>query len=234
MESRSFVPMRSNEQRAGQFIKTGSFQGLCNQQGDSTYFTEEQQNRDNDGRIHHANQQIIWNIFQNNQGYMCNGERRFFNQLGKPYSTTSSSNTTALMHNQESQKGSCSNSTDHSTEIARPTIIQKTSKNYRIDDQTGLLRATIDSWIQYEEETMVFPTRRNLHTQELIKVKNDELKSKTLKIVQKIDVFKVDTQGELNPEGVMQPGEKMFWFLQENHGQNPGVFQRIAETWHEQ
>ncbi|KAA6387301.1 MAG: hypothetical protein EZS28_017173 [Streblomastix strix] len=37
--------------------------------------------------------------------------------------------------------------------------------------------------------------------QEIIKVKNDELQSKTLKIVQNIDVSKVDTQGELNPEG---------------------------------
>ncbi|KAA6387164.1 MAG: hypothetical protein EZS28_017309, partial [Streblomastix strix] len=36
----------------------------------------------------------------------------------------------------------------------------------------------------------------------IIKVKNDELQNKTLKIVQNIDVTKVDMWGELNPEGL--------------------------------
>ncbi|KAA6357424.1 MAG: hypothetical protein EZS28_047048 [Streblomastix strix] len=92
----------------------------------------------------------------------------FFCQLGKPYYTISPDKTIASTPDQEIQRGSCSNSSDHSAEVARPIPVYRTSRDYSIDDQIRLERVDTDSGIYEEEETMVSPSRKNHQVQGLI------------------------------------------------------------------
>ncbi|KAA6366887.1 MAG: hypothetical protein EZS28_037586, partial [Streblomastix strix] len=59
-------------------------------------------------------------------------------------------------------------SSDHRTEVARPILVYRTSRDYSVVDQTRLERVGNDSGLQDEEETIVSPSRRNVHVQGLI------------------------------------------------------------------
>ncbi|KAA6323154.1 MAG: hypothetical protein EZS28_054349, partial [Streblomastix strix] len=168
MESQGATHTRSNEQGTRQLVQIGSIRGLCYQQGHSSYSTDETESGNNDGRIRNAYQQIAQKVLQCNQGHIGNGERRLINQLGESNSITPSTNTPSSTHNQESQGGPRQNSNDHGTEVAGPILVYRTSRDYNVDDQTRLERVGTDSGLQDEEETMVSPSRRNVHVQGLI------------------------------------------------------------------
>ncbi|KAA6329385.1 MAG: hypothetical protein EZS28_053614, partial [Streblomastix strix] len=74
----------------------------------------------------------------------------------------------AFTHNQANQGRPCQYSSDHSTEVAWPILVYRTSRDYSVDDQTRLERVGTDSGLQDEEETMVSPSRRNIHVQGFI------------------------------------------------------------------
>ncbi|KAA6377153.1 MAG: hypothetical protein EZS28_027322 [Streblomastix strix] len=99
---------------------------------------------------------------------MGDGEGRLINQLGESNSITPYTNTPAFTQNQEGQGGPRQDSSDHSTQMARPILVYRISRDYSIDDQTRLERINTDSGLQNEEQTMVSPTCRDVHVQGFI------------------------------------------------------------------
>ncbi|KAA6374919.1 MAG: hypothetical protein EZS28_029553 [Streblomastix strix] len=168
MESRSVVYTRDNEQRTRQFVLIGSIRRLCDQQRYPSYSIDETESGNNDGIIRHAFQQIEQKVLQCNKGHMCDGERRLISKLRESNSVTPSTNTPAFKHNQEGQGGPCQDSSDHSTQVARPILVYRISRDYSIVDQTRLERISTDSGLQDEEETILSLSGRNIHVQGLI------------------------------------------------------------------
>ncbi|KAA6359194.1 MAG: hypothetical protein EZS28_045279 [Streblomastix strix] len=100
--------------------------------------------------------------------HMGDGEGLIINHLGESNSNIASTNTPAFTHNYEGQGGPRQDSSDHSTQVARPILIYGTSRDYNIDYQTGLERIITDSGQQNEEETIVSPIKLNIHVQGFI------------------------------------------------------------------
>ncbi|KAA6361621.1 MAG: hypothetical protein EZS28_042853 [Streblomastix strix] len=163
MKNRRATHTRDNEQRTRQFVQIRSIRGLCYQQRYPSYSIDETESGNNDVRIRHSYLLIAQKVLQYNYGQMADGERRLINQLGESNLITPSTHTPAFTHNQESQGRQFQCSNDHSTQLARPILVYRTSRDYSIDDQIRLERINTEPRLLDEEETMISHYRRNEH-----------------------------------------------------------------------